>query len=122
MPALTLDNTMAREGSFNSIPSLTLTTNKPYDGVCFIPDSKSYFVLSEAGRNYHYEGNDSILLNINKGYYLSEFELTTNRTTVISISNQLFQGTNPLTGKALEVLKYTLKMGGKRDTSLSNRL
>lgn len=86
------------------------------------PDPSLYFILSPAGRNYKVLGNDSVLLNPNKGYYLYPFSLSTNQSEVIFISNELFKDSKILSGKGVQALNYALKKAGKRVTTFSNRL
>jgi len=95
-----------------------MAIKKAYD----YPDPSHYFILSTAGKNYKIVGNDSVLLNPNKGYYSYPFSLNINQAEVISISYELFKDTKILSGKAVQALDYALKKAGKRVTPFLNRL
>ena len=103
----------------NPVASIsTVVMKKAYS----YPDPYFYFILSPTGRDYKVLGNNSVLLNPSKGYYSYPFSLTTNQIEVISISNEMFRNSKPLSGKAVLALNYALEKAGKRTTGFSNRL
>jgi len=103
-------------------PSFTLTNVKlSAKDQLKHPDSNSYFILSDAGKQYTFLGNKSILLNFNKGYYVSKFHIETYNPIIIGASNKLFGGTVPISGKALLALQHAIKKSAQKSTNLPNR-
>jgi|GEM_PF-6212530 hypothetical protein len=86
------------------------------------PDPYSYFVLSSAGKDYSITSNNSILLNPSKGYYTFPFSIDSGQDNVIRTAQNMFKGSNPLSGDAGFALDYALKKAGRKSPSLSGRL
>lgn len=104
-------------------PSFTLTNAKISANRNKLkhPNDDAYFILSEAGKEYTFLGNNSILLNINKGYYVSQFHIETYNPIIIAASNHLFEGTEPISGNALLALQNAIKISAQKKPTLPNR-
>lgn len=106
-------------GMFN--PSITLNKSLKINKYSY-PDPNSYYILSEAGKNYTVVENSSILLvNINKGYYEQNFYINDIKTTVLSMSNNMFGKTKPIDGLAKVALELAISKMGKKEPTLHNR-
>ncbi|SFW99272.1 hypothetical protein [Cytophaga hutchinsonii] len=116
--SLTIPKLTIRE---NPTPSLTLHMNAMQITSSSMVDSSSYFILSDAGKNYTVIGNNAILINFDKGYYASRFNIGVNNPIIISISNNIFKGSEPLSGEPLRALHMALKLSGKKTPTLKNR-
>lgn len=103
-------------------PGITLSSNMILKKQYTYPYPHKYFILSPIGKYFKMIGNDSILLNPAKGYFLPPFSLTTSQVDIVQISNELFKNSNPLSGKAVLALEFALKKAEKKSTNFSNRL
>lgn len=103
-------------------PRITLSTHMIVKKQYGFPDPHKYFILSPIGKYFKMIGNDSILLNPAKGYFLPPFSLTSSQVDIINISKELFKNSKPLSGKAVLALEFALKKAGKKSTNFSNRL
>jgi hypothetical protein len=103
-------------------PRITLSANMIVKKQYSYPDPRKYFILSPIGKSYEVIGNDSVLLNPSKGYFLPPFSLTTSQVDIINISKELFKNSKPLSGKAVLALEFALKKAEKKSTNFSNRL
>lgn len=54
-------------------PGITLSANMTLKKQYTFPDPHKYFILSPIGKSFKVIGNDSILLNPSKGYFLPPF-------------------------------------------------
>ena len=102
-------------------PTITIHDCSRKKGYSF-PDPNSYFILSEAGRNFTIMENSTVLLNLQKGYFDSYFFMTDYSNLILSLSNQLFAGSKPIEGIAKEALDLAILKSGKSIPTLKNRL
>lgn len=102
-------------------PSISLFENSKVNKYSF-PDPNSYYILSEAGKNYTVVGNSTILINPYKGYYEQLFYISDIKSTVLNISNELFNSTRPIDGVARIALELAILKNGKQQPTLKNRL
>ena len=87
------------------------------------PDPYSYYILSEAGKNFAImEENSTVLLNLQKGYFDSYFFMSNYSNLILSLSNQLFIGSKPIEGNAKDALDLAILKSGKSTPTLKNRL
>ena len=86
------------------------------------PDPYSYYILSEAGKNFTIMENSTVLLSLQKGYYESFFFMSDYSNVILSLSKQLFAGSKPIEGKAKEALDLAIFKSGKSTPTLKNRL
>ena len=86
------------------------------------PDPYSYYILSEAGKNFTIMENSTVLLSLQKGYYESFFFMSDYSNVILSLSKQLFAGFKPIEGKAKEALDLAIFKSGKSTPTLKNRL
>lgn len=116
---LTNPNIDVNTNMFN--PSITLCENIKKSKYSF-PDPNSYYILSEAGKNYTIEENSTVLVNFRKGYYDQLFYVNDIKTTILSISNKIFSETKPIDGLAKMALEMAVLKAGKKEPTLRNRL
>ena len=104
-----------------SNPSITLLESKTVRNNYSYPDPNSYFILSEAGKDYSIIGNSTILLNFSKGYYEQFFSINDFNSIVLNFSKNLFKNSKPIDGKAKLALEHTILKIGKKQSSFKNR-
>lgn len=102
-------------------PSITLFENSKVTKYSF-PDPNSYYILSEAGKNYAVIENSTILISPFKGYYQQLFYISDIKSVVLKISNELFKNSNPIAGEAKVALELAISKSGKKQPTLKNRL
>ena len=103
-------------------PTMTLFESEKINHFSF-PDPNTYYVLSDAGKNYSLkEYNMSILINFNKGYFEPIFNVDIHKTKVLNMSNMMFGGTMPISGSAKAALEIAILKIGKKKSTLRNRL
>ncbi len=102
-------------------PSITLCENTKNSQYSF-PDPNSYYILSEAGKDYTIEENSTVLINLRRGYYEQLFYVNDIRTKILSISNKMFNETKPIDGLAKIALERAILKTGKKEPTLRNRL
>lgn len=102
-------------------PSITLHDKSRKKEYSF-PDPNSYYILSDAGKNFKIMENSAILLSIQKGYYDSYFSISESATLLLDISNKLFWNSSPIEGIAEKAFKLAILKSGKRAPTLKNRL
>ena len=102
-------------------PSITLHKTSKVEKHSFT-DPNSYFILSEAGKNYTISENSTILINPSKGYNEQNFTVTDINSFVLSTSKAIFNGTKPIEGKAKIALELAILKAGKKESTLKNRL
>ncbi len=118
MPLLTdASNPVLNE---NVNPTVCLTENVKGNEIEF-PDPDTYFVLSDAGKNYWFENNETVVLSLQKGYYEPIFSLDFNSEELISISQEFFGNTKIIEGDAKRALELAMKKSAKKKPSLKNR-
>lgn len=93
-------------------------TKRQYD----FPDERSYFILSNAGKEYSVNGNVAILLNLQKGYFASSFNIGSNQDLVVLISNEMFKGSVQLPELPTKALNLAIRKSAKDKPSLPSRL
>lgn len=86
------------------------------------PDPYSYYILSEAGKNFTIMENSTVLLSLQKGYFDSFFFMSDYSSLILSFSNQLFAGSKPIEGNAKDALDLAILKSGKSAPTLKNRL
>lgn len=86
------------------------------------PDPNSYYMLSDAGKNFKVMENSTVLLTLQKGYFDSFFFMSDYSNLILNLSSQMFAGSKPIEGIAKEVLDLAILKSGKTTTSLKNRL
>lgn len=104
----------------NFIPSVSLldkSSRKVYD----FPDPNSYYILSEAGKNYQIVENTTLILSLNRGYFESIFTIDGDKNQALSLSNSLFGSTKPIHGDAKNALELAILKCGKTSPSLKKR-
>lgn len=101
-------------------PSITLHKTSKVEKHSFT-DPNSYFILSEAGKNYTISENSTILINPSKDNE-QNFTVTDINSFVLSTSKALFNGTKPIEGKAKIALELAILKAGKKESTLKNRL
>lgn len=94
------------------------TSRKQYG----FPDPESYFILSNAGKEYSIQGNNAILLNLQKGYFASSFTLNLNQANVMSIASAMFQDSKTLDEASGRALNAAIQKTGLMAPTLPNRL
>lgn len=102
-------------------PSITIHASSRKKEYSF-PDPNSYYILSDAGKNFKIMENSAILLSFQKGYYESFFYISESTNLLLSFSNQLFSDTRPIEGIAKEALDLAILKSGKTSPTLKNRL
>jgi len=102
-------------------PSITLHDSSRKKKYSF-PDPNSYYILSDAGKNFKIMENSAILLSLQKGYFENMFLISESIKLVLDISNQLFAGSNPIKGVAKDALDLAILKSGKKIPTLKNRL
>ena len=102
-------------------PSITLHDSSRKKKYSF-PDPNSYYILSDAGKNFKIIENSAILLSLQKGYFDSIFFISESSNLVLDLSNQLFGGSKPIEGIAKEALDLAILKSGKSTPTLQNRL
>ena len=105
----------------NYNPTISLTEKIKGNDIEF-PDPNTYFILSDAGKNYKTIDNECILLSLEKGYFESVFSLDFQSDEVIDFSSKLFFNDTPIEGDAKRALDLAIKKTAKRNTVLKNRL
>jgi hypothetical protein len=104
-------------------PSISLCENIKSSKYSFPdPNPNSYYILSEAGKDYQIVENSAILLNFNKGYYVQHFYVNDIKTSILNISNKLFANSKPIEGLAKKALELAILKNGKKVPTLNNRL
>ena len=106
-------------GRFN--PSITLLDCTKRTDYKF-PDPNSYYILSDAGKNFKIMENSTVLLSFQKGYYDNYFSISEHTNLLLSFSNQLFTNSRPIDGIAKEALDLAILRSGKTHPKLENRL
>ncbi|WP_017731257.1 hypothetical protein [Nafulsella turpanensis] len=106
----------------NVNPSISIMNSRIKKSEIEYPDPNSYFVLSEAGKNYAIKENVAYFLNNQKGYFQPQFELSPNSASVINFAKGLFQNARPIDGLAKEALVRAINKSGKAKPTLKNRL
>lgn len=86
------------------------------------PDPNSYYILSDAGKNFMIMENSTVLLSFQKGYFESFFFMSDYSNLILNLSNQLFAGSKPIEGIAKDALELAILKSGKSSPSLKNRL
>jgi len=102
-------------------PSVTLHDSSKKKDYLF-PDPNSYYILSDAGKNFKVMENSTILLNLQKGYYDSFFSISEINNFILNLSNQLFTNSKPIDGIAKAALDLAIMKSGKSTPTLKNRL
>lgn len=102
-------------------PSITLLEESKVNKYSY-PDPNSYYILSDVGKNYTVVGNSTILINPYKGYYEQLFYINNIKSTILNISNELFNNTKPIDGVARVALELAILKNGKKQPTLKNRL
>jgi hypothetical protein len=102
-------------------PTITLrdcSSKKEYS----FPDLNSYYILSDAGKNFKIMENSTVLLSFQKGYFESFFFMSDYSNLILNLSNQLFAGSEPIEGIAKDALDLAILKSGKSNPTLKNRL
>lgn len=102
-------------------PTITLhdcSRKKEYS----FPDPNSYYILSDAGKNFKIMENSTVLLSLQKGYFDSFFFMSDYSNLVLKLSSQLFVGSKPIEGIAKDALDLAILKSGKAAPTLKNRL
>jgi hypothetical protein len=101
-------------------PSITLLENLTRQEYLF-PDPNSYYILSDAGKNYRIMENSTLLLSIKRGYFESNFSISESYNLLLSFANSLFKDAYPIQGDAKKALDLAIKKCGKDKPTLKNR-
>lgn len=118
MPLLLDAGNHILEENYN--PAIFLTENLKGHEIEF-PDPNTYFILSDIGKSYSEIGNETILLNPDRGYFEPIFTLDFKRRNIVNSSQELFKGSKALEGDAKRALELAIKKTAKTKTSLNNR-
>ena len=102
-------------------PSITLHGSSRKKDYSF-PDPYSYYILSDAGKNFKIMENSTVLLSLQKGYYDSIFFISEGSNLILNLSNHLFAGSKPIEGIAKDLLDLAILKSGKPIPTLKNRL
>jgi hypothetical protein len=101
-------------------PSITLHDSIRKKEFSF-PDPNSYYILSDAGKNFKIMENSTVLLSLQKGYYDNIFLISESSNLVLNFSNKLFAGSKPIEGIAKDALELAILKSGKSVPTLKNR-
>lgn len=105
-----------------SLPSISILNTESIKNDFYYPDSKVYYIISEAGKVNPFIGAKTVLLNNKQSYPIQNFSINSNAILVLDAAKSLFSNSKPIDGDALEALLYCLNNSGRKTTNKKNRL